>query len=229
MRVIAIYQGKFGRRFVEYLQKTAPSSWETVGYEYTSKLPAVIDDPQDILPEDLPTGDLLLYLGQNNKLAELIPEIALQCKVAAVIAPVDNRALLPTGLANQIKRQLDRKGVKTAFPGPFCGLVYDDDMGPLIREFSRCYGKPKLKVRVDGDQIVEVSVLREAPCGNTSYVTERLGGVGVEEAVERAGQLHREHPCMATMNMDREIGDTLLKKAGALLEEALIEALKGSD
>jgi len=229
LRIIAIYQGKFGHRFVEHLQKTAPPAWETIGYEFTEKLPAVIDDPQEILPTDLPEGDLLLYLGQNNKLAELIPDIALQCKVGAVIAPVDNRALLPTGLANQTKRRLDRKGIKTAFPGPFCGLVDDGEAGPLIQEFCRYYGKPKLKIRVDRGQIEEISIVREAPCGNTLYVTEKLRGVGVQEAVEQAGRLHREHPCMATMNMDREIGDTLLKKAGALLEEALTEALKGSD
>lgn len=226
MRIIAITQGKFGQRFVDHLQMAAPESWQIVGYEYNGKLPAVIDDPQEVLPNDLPEGDLLLYLGQNNKLAELIADIAMICKVKAVIAPVDNRALLPTGLANQTKRILSKKGIDAAFPDPFCALLSEDSENPLIQEFARLYGKPELQVKVGEGQINEISVIREAPCGNTLYVAENLRGVNVEDALKKAGDLHREHPCMASMAMDRQIGDTLMKKAGVLLEEALKEALE---
>ena len=226
MRIVAIIQGKFGQRFVDHLQKAAPEPWQTVGYDYKGNLPAVIDNPQEILPKDLPEADLLLYLGQNNKLAELIADIAAECKVKAVIAPVDNRALLPTGLANQTKRQLSKMGIDTVSPDPFCALTEEDSENPIIKEFARYFGKPKLEVGLSEGQIDRVSLIREAPCGNTHYVAERLSGVNIKDALERAGQLHREHPCMASMNMDREIGDTLMKKAGALLEKAVAEAME---
>ncbi len=228
MRIVGIIQGKFGQRFVDHLQKTAPESWQTAGYDYRGILPAVIDDPHEILPKDLPEADLLLYLGQKNKLAELIADIAEVCKVKAVIAPVDNRTLLPTGLANQTRRQLLKMGIDIVFPDPFCALTEEDSENPIIKEFARYFGKPRVEVGLSEGQIDGVSLIREAPCGNTHYVAERLSGVNVKDALEKAGQLHREHPCMASMNMDREIGDTLMKKAGALLEKTLVEAMESA-
>lgn len=226
MKVVGIVQGRFGKRFVNHLQKTAPESWEVIEYNYTAAIPAMMDDPEEILPDDLPHGDLMLYLGQTQKLSELISDIALACKVQAVIAAVDNRAVLPTGMENQVRRRLTKKGVDAVFPDPFCALSENDSDNPLIREFAHHSGRPDLTVSLDNGKIANVTVVRGAPCGNSVYVATGLAGVDVSESLELAGKLHREHPCMASMDIDRVVRDTLMNRAAQLLEGALTRALE---
>lgn len=226
MRIVAIIKNKFGKRFVDHLHKSAPTHWEVVDYLYEGNLPIVIDDPQEFLPQGLPVGDLLLFLGQNKKLAELIPDISEACKVKAVIAPVEHRALLPSGLGNQIKRRLSKLGIDVVFPDPFCSLTEERSENPLIKEFARHFGKPELKVSTSEGEIKEVSLIRGAPCGNTLFVAERLLKTKIREGVEKAGLLHHAHPCMASMDMDREIGETLLHRAGMLVRMAVEVGLK---
>ena len=152
------------------MEKVAPSSWQIISYSYSGSLPAVIDDPLECLPPDMPKGDLFLYVGRDRKLAELIPDMAAVCKVKEVLAPVDARFFLPTGLANQIKRQLSKSGIPVAFPAPFCSLTGVTSEGRLIQEFARHFGKPQLKVNISNGRIEEVILRREAACGNTRYV-----------------------------------------------------------
>lgn len=226
MRIVVIIRNKFGKRFADYLQISAPRPWEIIEYFYKGSLPIVIDDPQEVLPKDLPEGDLLLFLGQDKRFAELIPDLAKVCQVNAVIAPVEGRALLPTGLANQIKRQLSKLGVDVVFPDPFCSLTEKSSENQLIKTFAGHFGKPELRVSTADEEIKEVSLLRGAPCGNTLFVAEKLLGIKIRECVEQAGLLHHAHPCMVSMEMDREIGDTLMHRAGLLVKMAVEEALK---
>ncbi|GAI47171.1 unnamed protein product, partial [marine sediment metagenome] len=53
-------------------------------------------------------------------MAQLVPAIAKLCGARAVIAPIDNTAWLPQGMANQLQRELDALGVASVFPKPFC-------------------------------------------------------------------------------------------------------------
>lgn len=229
MRIVAITTNEYGERFVDHLRKTAPASWAVVGYGYTRRLPVVIDEPEEFIPSDLPEADLLLYVGQNRQLAELLPELAETCKARAVVAPVDNRAFLPTGLANQIIRKLAKLSVDAVFPAPFCSLTEENAANPTIRDFASRFGRAKLQAFVGDRKITKVSVMRGAPCGNTHFVAERLPGTDVSEAVEQTGLHFHAHPCMASMDMDVEIGDTILHIAGYLVKNAVQEALGQAD
>ena len=229
MRIVVIIQGgKFGHRVGEYLQRTAPKSWQVINYNYIGTLPPIIDDPDEILPKDLPQGDLLLYLGQNRKLAELIPDIAHVCQVKGVIAAVENSAFLPAGLRNQVKTQLARKGVDAVFPAPLCALALEESENQFIQAFARHFGKPELKVVFDDDKVVRAILIRGAPCGNTLYVTEKISGANPSELLELARFSHRHHPCMAATNQDPELQCSLMNRAGILVEEALTKAIAES-
>ena len=48
----------------------------------------------------------------------------------------------------------------------------------------------------------------------------------MKDAVESSGILHHNHPCMATMVMDAELGDTLMHHAGLQVKLAVDEAIK---
>lgn len=226
LKVVSIVQGKFGERFVEHMQKTAPESWEVIEYHYKAEIPAMVDDPDEILPDDLPHGDLLLYLGQTRKLSELISDIALACRVQGVVAAVDNRAILPTGLGNQVKRRLAKKGVDAVLADPCCALCETHSDNPVIREFARHYGEPDLNVAIENGKISNITVIRGAPCGNSHYAANGLEGVEAGESLERVRKLHREHPCMASMDVDQETKDTLMNRAAQLLENAVKQAME---
>jgi hypothetical protein len=229
MIVVAIIQGKLGHRIGCHVQQTAPPSWQVIGYHFTASLPAVIDDPEEVLPQDLPHGDLLLYLGQDRKLAELIPDLALACQVQALVAGVENSAMFPTGLRNQVREHLDKIKIDAVFPAPLCALSAKDSENPYIKEFAQYFGSPEVKVIFQDDEIVHATLIRGAPCGNTLFVAEQLAGVKPAELSEKARLLHRQYPCMAAVGKDPELQDSLMGKASTLMQLAMERALAEND
>lgn len=226
MKVLAIVQGNWGQRFVDFIRGNGPPSWEVKSITLPLPMPVVIDNPDYFLPKEIPQADLLLSLGEHPGVAELIPDVVKRSGAKAVIAPVDNRAWLPSGLARQIKAKLLEIGVDIIFPAPFCALTEKYSQNPYIQQFARYFGKPIIEVEIEGDKIKGAYIRgREAPCGNTRFVCQGLAGVKVLDAVERAGLLHHEHPCLASMVMDKEIGNTFMHVAGYLVKEAVKEAI----
>ena len=106
LRILALVQGKYGRRIFENLRRRAPTEWSISAWEAPPVLPPVIDYPEEYLPERMASADLLLSLGEHPGVAELLPDIARRTAARSVIAPVDNVAWLPSGLMNQLERWL---------------------------------------------------------------------------------------------------------------------------
>lgn len=227
MRILLIIQGDYGRRYVEAMTRYAPRGWEINHHTFPEKLAIGIDDAlDDFLPPNLPGCDLLLMLQEDPVVAEMAPHLAEMTGAGAVIAPIDNKAHLPSGLARQIRKKLGQKEIAMVHPLVFCALTEEDSTDPQIQAFARHFGRPKVEVILDKDKVAAVKVLRDAPCGNTRYVAENLVGVHVKDACEQAGLLHHAHPCVATMTHDQEIGDTLMHQAGLMTKTAVEEALK---
>jgi hypothetical protein len=188
----------------------------------------VIDYPEEFLPPELPRADLVLALGEHAGVAELLPDIVALCGARAVIAPVDNVAWLPPGLMRQLAGWLAAMDVVAVFPKPFCSLteathhVYRQEMSyanPLVAEFARHFGRPKLalEVAVDGRTVSSAQVVRDSPCGCARHVAEGLTGASVEQAEELAGMRHHHYPCLASMAMDPDYNDTLMHISGHIL------------
>lgn len=221
-------QSDYGMRYVETLKNYGPSHWEIDHYVFPVKLSLGIDDSwEDILPSNLPQCDLLLMLQEEPMVVEMVPDLVKMTGTRAVIAPIDNKAYLPPGLARQVAKKLAAKGVEMIHPLVFCSLTESDSENPLIREFASCFGRPRVEITLSKDQVERVKVLRDAPCGNTRYVAQHLAGVPVKDAVEQSGLMHHAHPCNTTMTMDPEIGDTLMRYAGMLTKQAVAEAING--
>jgi thymidylate synthase len=229
MRLLIIYNSDYGERFLHHVSAHAPREWAVAGYKMTVSLPAVIDDPEAYLPPDLPRADLMIYVGQDRKLAELISDLAEASGAAEVLVPVDNRSHLPAGLARQVKRRMDRSGVASAFPAPFCSLKPEDGQGIFIREFAGKFGSPRLRVTTAEGCLQSVEVLRGAPCGNTHYVARHIPGTQLADSVEETARQFHAHPCLGSMDMDRELGDTILHLAGHLIMNAVREASKNAE
>jgi hypothetical protein len=147
-----------------------------------------------------------------------------------VIAAVDSEAWLPRGLARQLRGWLQDMGVACVTPKPLCSLTethysigrrqrieYDD---PLIAEFAGHFGQPDLLITVDSEsrRITSAEVLRDSVCGCARHVAPRLVGVSADDAEQEAGLLHHHYPCLATMGVDSDYGDTLMHISGNLLK-----------
>ncbi len=156
----------------------------------------------------------------------------------AVLAPIDNEAWLPRGLARQLHGWLERQGVACATPKPLCSLTGSDYAvarrkrvsyaNPLIAAFARHFGQPELRISVDPETrlIQAVDVDRDAVCGCARFVAQGLVGLSADDAEEKSGLLHHHYPCLASMGIDSDYGDTLMHISGNLLKDNVSAQVK---
>jgi hypothetical protein len=219
VRILVSVQGKYGGRIAVNLRENGPPGWRVEILSLPARLPAVIDDPSEFLPTPMPQADLLVSLHESPGAADLIPDIAQGCGARAVLAAVDDQAACPPGLANQVRKRLDRMGIAYSFPRPLCSF----EGGPheLLRAFAERFGRPILSIRHDGDRVLSVEVLRDAPCGSARFVATVLPGVRVREAAERGALRHHHHPCLASMEIVPDLNDTLMHLSGYIVRAAI--------
>jgi len=238
MRILGVITGQYGERHVSNVRERAPEGWTIEQWRAPTQFPIVIDYPDEYIPADLPAADLILSFPEVAAVAELIPDVVKVTGASAVIAAVDNESWLPRGLARQLRGWLERMGVVCATPKPLCSLTetdygvarrqrmpYDD---PLISEFARYFGQPNLRLTVDPETktITEAVVARDAVCGCARFVAERLVGVSADDAEEKAGLQHHHYPCLASMGIDVDFGDTLMHVSGNVLKDNVGEQVK---
>ncbi|NOX63938.1 MAG: hypothetical protein GXP42_18645 [Chloroflexi bacterium] len=238
MRILSIISGDYGQRHVDNIRAYGPRSWHVEVWRAPSVLPPVIDYPEDYLPDALPQSDLILSFAEHRGVAELLPDIVQMTGARAVVAAIDNEAWLPRGLARQLRGWLRDMGVACVTPKPLCSLTemyYDQGRGrrvayhdPYIVEFARHFGRPAFDIRVDPDTraIAAIEVKRDAVCGCARYVAENLLGVEADDAEEAAGLLHHHFPCLASMGIDADYGDTLMHVSGNAMRDAVAEQVK---
>lgn len=233
-RVLAVTQGLWGERIAENVRAHAPADWRVETWAAPPRIPPIVDEPEEYLPDPLPRADLLLALGEAPGLAQLIPDLVRRTGAQAVLAPIDRNESLPAGLAAQLRGWLDELGVPVAFPRPFCSLS-ESGAGrtprleaidhPHLKRFARAFGRPELRLTVEAGRVTAAEVVRDAACGCARHVAAGLPGTPVDQAVEAAGMLHHHFPCLASMNIDVDYNDTLMHVSGHLLQDAIKEAL----
>jgi len=247
MRLFAVYNDEFAERVIGNLVN-ASNYCKSCGFTCTycrhlyssfaadvqaifktrSNLPAIIDEPEEFLPETLPKCDLVLAIGLHPDILGVIPEVARKAKAKAVIAPVENRLWCHQGLKRQLEDALNRMDVECAFPKPFCTL--EETGKTVIDSFIRRYqiGKPLLEVRVAKDIITDAQILRSAPCGSTWYVAQRIKWTRISNVEETVAVAHHAFPCTASMDVDPEIGEPILHVAGHAIRQAVRDAIRRS-
>lgn len=223
IRILAVVMGEYGGRIAKHIAENGPSGWEVSTITLETGLPSMIDDPEEFLPSEIPKADLLLAMQEDSSAAQLIVDIARIAQVRGVIAPIDNSEWLPEGMKNQIERELKEMGVESIFPRPFC--ILEEIGSPLIDQFAKCFGKPKLELKWENDRITEVDVLVDAACGSAKYVAKELIGKSIDDAVEKAGLAHHHFPCLASMKVEKDLEDTLMHVSGLQIKKAVDKIL----
>ena len=231
MRILAVITGEYGTRHIANVQRFGPPEWAIEVWQAPTRFPLVIDYPEDHLPASFAPADLILSFAEHKGVAELLPDIARLSGAKAVLAPVDSEPWLPRGLARQLRGWLERMGVACVTPKPLCSLTethydltrrqriaYDDQ---YIAEFARHFGRPSFLIEIDPQTriIRSAEVRRDAVCGCARYVAERLVGISADEAEQEAGMLHHHFPCLASMGIDSDYGDTLMHVSGNILRD----------
>jgi len=99
---------------------------------------------------------------------------------------------------------------------------------PLISEFARHFGQPELCLTIDPKtrQITAAEVKRDTVCGCARHVAQGLIGVSTDDAEQEAGLLHHHYPCLASMGIDADYGDTLMHISGNLMRDNVGEQVK---
>jgi len=230
LRLFILFQEHYGQRILENIRGSAPQTWAVEAWRAPSSLPLVVDDPVRFLPVYIPAADVVLSLGESPSVAQFVPSVVERTGARAVIAPVDNVAWLPDGQVRQLRARLRDQGVTAVFPKPFCSLTergynlgrrevsFED---PWIAEFARHFGQPAFRIECDGQRITGVKVKRDTACGCAWAVADQLVGADVREATDQADRAHHYYPCLATMGVDPDLGESLVQASCDLMREAV--------
>ena len=220
MRILILTSGKYGSRIINNIAKRGLASNIVGLYEFPDDLPEFIDEFEDYVPENLPECDLILSIGLFGDINMIIPIIASKTNCQSIIIPIHDPKQIPIGLQQEIMDGLCE--ARVVFPKPFCSLKPVGD--EYVDKFAKSFGKPHLKIEFDA-RIKKVEVIRGAPCGSTWFIAEKLVGVPVDEAEFVTGDKFHNFPCLASMNTDPVIGDTIMHLAGYKSKEAVKNGL----
>jgi len=189
-------------------------------------LPPFIEEPEKHLPKNPPNCDIIFAIGLHHDVLSVMPILAKRAKAKAVVVPIENRQWCPAGIRKQLEDELCAAGVECTFPKPFCSL--EETGKPVIDAFIHHHkiGKPLIEVDVAGEVISDAHVLRSAPCGSTWYVTQQIRGAKISKIEDVVAVAHHSYPCTANMEIDAEIGEPILHKAGYNIRDAVKNAIK---
>lgn len=238
MNLLIMIQGVYGRRIADHIVEKRPAEWAVNVWEVPSVSEAIVDEPEQYLPDFFPPADLVLHLAESAQAAQLLPVVVQRTGARGVVASIDSSAWIPLGLRNQLRRDLSRQGVAIVFPEPLCSIdeenagFYEVNRHPytseVISAFARYFGKPELEIEVDArGRIVKAAVKRSAPCGSTEYAAKRVIGMEADSAVPTAGLMCLHYPCLASMKFEQTDNgvDTIMHTSGRVFNEAMERAL----
>lgn len=191
-----------------------------------SPLPIYLDDAAGMLAELRP-HEVTMAVNLHEELLLALPEVAARAGSRALLVPSEAPGWTSGWVRNQVKISCRRLGMGCDFPKPFCSMRRGRH--PAIDAVMDHFhiGRPEIELEIADGLIREARVLTSAPCGNTYFVAFNLKGAPADErAVEYVARFWHSFPCVGSMEMDREAGDTILHLGGYLHYEALRAALE---
>lgn len=185
--------------------------------DFPSVLPYVLEDPDDLVPADVPEHDVLLVIAIHEQVLLEVLKVCRSWGTRAVVVPLEAPDWLCAATRERAHSICETAGVEIAFPKPFCSFrpPRDSVLGAFSSHFH--VGYPEVRLSVTDGQISRADVDVSAACGATYCVARWLIGRRPAENVEIEVISKRWHsyPCTASMQRDPELdGDTPLHVAG---------------
>ena len=186
---------------------------------FPSVLPAILDDPMEYLPDELPAHDVMVAIGVNEEL--LIALVKQFSRSKGIIIPIERSDWLSPHAMNTIAATAEEKGIEFSFPKPFCS--FNPSKG-ILRDFRKEFriGKPEIRFGVNNNIIVSAKVVVSAPCGATYFTARSLQDKNVGSNLEFIidNQLSA-FPCTADTAVDREFKDSITHQAVKIQRDVL--------
>ncbi|MBW6469819.1 MAG: DUF166 domain-containing protein [Methanosarcinaceae archaeon] len=211
-----ITRGKYGKRLIETI--LSQTDLKVVSADIPPLLPDFIEEPALFLEKlnlnkDVFNADTIITYSMHPDLTPGIARLAGKNGVRALIVP-GGASRAPVSELDKISKQY---GMYIEVDDICCTLKPN----PTASEFTSKFGSPILDIKTHDGKVVDVNVIRGAPCGSTWKMAEKLIGTSVSDAPARAGLLIQQYPCRAVRGKLGGIHESALihKKA---VEKALI-------
>lgn len=187
---------------------------------FPAVLPAIVEEPQNYLPDRVPSHDILISLAVNEEL--LIAFIRRFLRAKGIVVPIEESDWISPNAILTISRLCKTKGIEVAFPKPFCS--FDPHEGTVLDAFRKTFriGKPRIDFETVEDRIVGARVVCSAPCGATYYTARLLTGSAADEECDRIVERSLScYPCTAGHMIDSEFKDSIMHQAGNVHRQAI--------
>lgn len=211
-----ITRGKYGQRLIDTV--LALSDMRVVTAQLPQHLPEFIDDPAgfisslDLDPAVFKADFIITY----SLHPDITPQIARMAGEAGVKA-----LIVPNGKARVPMTELEQISEEYSIHIEVDDLCCKTRAHPSISDLNAIFGTPILSVTTSDSKIIDVKVLRGAPCGSTWSMAEKIIGTPTREAPARAGLLIQQYPCRAVRG-----GKGGIHESAQLHRQAMEAALK---
>ena len=201
-RIIVFQQNGSGEQKIEGLRQYGGDLFDLEVINIDEPLPPVLDDCSAYLPDDLSCDLVLDFLRHSD----LSTDLAALC----------TRKEIPVIASG---RKLPGSGVIT--PPTCCGLPKVAGLG----NYGEHFGAPEFEVEIEDGKIVDVKVVRGAPCGASWLAVKGLIGHPVEDAARKLG-LETQFFCSANpAGWDPIYGKSPVHFAGKIHSKELAKAI----
>ncbi len=193
--------------------------------DFPAILPAIVEEPEEYLPENVPEHDILIPICINEDVLIAYLEKFMTCR--GIVIPQEGSQWVSPNAIKKIKSLCSTNGVEVDFPKPFCAF---HPAGGILKEFREQFklGKPNVKFTVEAGIIKKAEVLVSAPCGATYYTCRGLTGKRADDP-----NLHliidkqlSGYPCTADHAVDRDFGDSITHEAAKIQRDILLRVKK---
>ena len=202
-RLMVFQQNGSGEAKIAGLKKYGEDLFEIEVFNIDAVLPLVLDNTREYLPEDISCDLVLDFLRHND----LSTDLAALCEKKGI-------PLIASG------KKTIGKAVIT--PPTCCGLPRQAGLG----NYGECFGAPEFTVEIEDGKIINIKVVRGAPCGASWEAAKRLIGHPVEDAVRKIG-LDTQFYCYANpAGWDPIYGKSPVHFAGKIHSQGLRKAIE---
>ncbi len=227
-RVAIVHSGgHYVQRVREYLQARAGA--DVTAYQVPSNLPLMMDEEEAaaLIPAAVAEAEVVIAVALHHALLLELPYLMSKGRGQALIVPREEPGWVRPGQIREVTRACGRFGIESAFPKPFCALR---PKTPVITRFATAYGVGRhyFEIECTDGHITAVRCPTGSACGLTEWVAEELVGQPCDGALPRVVvELLHLRPCLASMALDDETGDTIMHEAIHIMEQAGRDALEG--
>ncbi len=163
-----------------------------------SDVPSFIDDPENYLPKQAPKADIIVAIGIQIDILTAIPRLVQKVGAKGIVVPIEDVGWCSQKIQRNIEKELIDMDVESSFPKPFC--MMEESGKPIIDTFVKEYkiGRPHLEITIRKDRIIDVEVLRSAPCGSSWFTAHEIKDTNLNDLDRTIWRSHRGYPCTAS-------------------------------